>query len=276
MKISEAAASWLLRLDPKGSFREADRRTVVGAISHVRAVTAHQILEREGGLPGSAMVPVTAFLCRSKETASGHRQIVSLSLPGELLIDDYATNGELDYSIEVSSAGWVAMVPLRTLASLARGSERLRLALAYAARQDNAIAREWVVNLGSRSARARLAHLFCEIVWRLGAAHLVAGNRCHIPLSQETLANATGMSPVHCNRSLQWLRRQKLLRFDNGVLYLDNIAALNEVAEFDPAYLERSYSAQFVEQSRERSEAAFGNEFLPKTGVEGMTDSLNR
>jgi CRP-like cAMP-binding protein len=247
MKITQAADLWLIKLDPTARFNEADRRAVIGAISHVRAVSARQFLEREGEARTNAVVPLTAFLSRSKQTAGGRRQIFSFLLPGELLSDDYTLCDERDYSIEVSSAGWVAMVPLRTLNTLAQSSDRLRLALHRAALQDLAITREWVVNLGTRVGRARLAHLFCEIVWRLTAARLVVDNSCRIPLSQETLANATGMSPVHCNRSLQWLRRQDLLRFDNGILHLLDIAKLNQVAEFDPSYLERPYSAAFVD-----------------------------
>lgn len=246
MKITQAASLWLIRLDPSSSFSDADCRAVTGAISHVRAVSARQFLEREGERR-NAVVSLTAFLSRSKQTAGGRRQIFSLALPGEILSDDYALSDEKDYSIEVSSAGWVAMVPLRTLNALAQESEKFRLALHRAALQDLAITREWVVNLGTREGRARLAHLFCEIVWRLSQTRLVVDNSCRIPLSQETLANATGMSPVHCNRSLQWLRRQGLLRFDGGILHLLDIAALNRIAEFDPSYLERPYSAEFTD-----------------------------
>ena len=101
----------------------------------------------------------------------------------------------------------------------------------------NAIQREWAVNLGQRTAREHLAHLFCETFVRLRAVGLAEGSRCEMPLTQCDLGEATGMTSVHVNRTLQELRRDGLIVLHHRILTIPDFDALAEVAMFDPGYL---------------------------------------
>jgi hypothetical protein len=68
---------------------------------------------------------------------------------------------------------------------------------------NGTIHREWVVSLGRREAISRLAHVFCEVMLRLKHAGLAQDTGCPLPLTQENLDEATGLSLVHVNRTLQ-------------------------------------------------------------------------
>ena len=69
------------------------------------------------------------------------------------------------------------------------------------------------------------------------------GLSCTLPLTQVELAETLGLSSVHVNRTLQELRRQKLIALDDGKLTIQNLQALEELAFFNPDYLHLDYGA---------------------------------
>ena len=99
------------------------------------------------------------------------------------------------------------------------------------------IQREWTVNLGRRTAQERLAHLFCEVSSRLVAVGLSNGSECDMPLTQGDLADVTGLSTVHVNRSMQFLRTSGFIELRSKRLTIHDHQGLIDFAMFDPAYL---------------------------------------
>jgi CRP-like cAMP-binding protein len=66
---------------------------------------------------------------------------------------------------------------------------------------------------------------------------LAQDGRCDLPLTQDDLGEATGLSVVHVNRTLQDLRGQGLLTFGQGRLTIHAWGALTRLADFQPDYL---------------------------------------
>jgi CRP-like cAMP-binding protein len=95
---------------------------------------------------------------------------------------------------------------------------------------------EWLTGLGRRAARARTAHLICEISTRMGAAGR-GQDAFDFPLSQIELADLLGLSAVHVNRVLQQLRAERLVDFARGRLAILNRPRLIAIAGFDASYL---------------------------------------
>lgn len=122
--------------------------------------------------------------------------------------------------------------------TLDRALEREALATA-------AIQREWTVSLGCRSGIERLAHLFCELRWRLGAVGLADRASCPLPLTQHDLAHTLGQTSVHINRTLQELRAQGLITLRSRRLTIHDPDRLAELAHFDPAYLHFTIGEDF-------------------------------
>ena len=106
---------------------------------------------------------------------------------------------------------------------------------------DGAIFREWVMNVGGRKSKTRIAHLLCEHVTRVRAVSDIKDNnvsmRCALPLTQYDIGDATGMSTVHVNRALQDLRRSRLIRFQKFELEVLDWEGLQEAGDFDATYL---------------------------------------
>jgi CRP-like cAMP-binding protein len=102
---------------------------------------------------------------------------------------------------------------------------------------DAYIFREWTLNVGRRDARTRTAHLLCEFALRLVAVGL--GERCHyeLPMTQEQLADALGLTSVHTNRTLKNLTEGGLITRTHRSVRINDWSALMAVGDFDPAYL---------------------------------------
>ena len=102
----------------------------------------------------------------------------------------------------------------------------------------SAIFREWIVNVGRRSAYQRVAHVLCELVTRMEAVGLARDGICDLPLTQSELADATGLSTVHVNRVIQELRRENLIALHSRTFSALNWSGLKAAAEFDAKYLQ--------------------------------------
>src|SRR3954464_12125471 len=102
---------------------------------------------------------------------------------------------------------------------------------------DAAIFREWIVNVGSREAYSRIAHLLCEIFLKLKAVGLTNGTSFEFPITQSKIGEATGLSTVHVNRSVQALRADGVIVLERGRCTISDLERLKEAAMFDPTYL---------------------------------------
>ena len=109
---------------------------------------------------------------------------------------------------------------------------------------DAAVFREWVVNVGRRDAYARIAHVLCEIYVRLKAVGLVDGQAYQLPITQAELGDATGLSTVHVNRTLQELRGNSVISTPkSGRVVIEDWDRLQGAGEFDVTYLHLKQAA---------------------------------
>ena len=102
---------------------------------------------------------------------------------------------------------------------------------------QQAVTRQWLVNVGHRTAFERLGHLLCEIYMRLEAVGLTREYAFELPLTQAELGDTLALSAVHVNRTLMELRRLKLVTFQNRQVMIHDYHALQAAAGFDPFYL---------------------------------------
>ena len=116
-------------------------------------------------------------------------------------------------------------------------NKRINRALWWATLVDEAVLRAWLVNVGRRDALQAVGHLFCELYVRMRNVGLAAGETMELPLTQEEIGDALGLTPVHVNRVLQRLRADGLIALKRGALEILDMAALERVAGFNPNYL---------------------------------------
>lgn len=180
---------------------------------------------------------LNGLAARAKTLADGTRQIMALLVPGDLCDVEVFVLEAMDHDIVAISKTTCLLVPAKEMEALLTESSNVTRAMWWSTMTDSATLREWIVGHGSRDARERLAHLFCELLIRYRIVGETTDDSLPFPLTQEELAEASGMTPVHVNRVLGQLRADGLIELSGRVLTITDIDGLMEVAQYDSAYL---------------------------------------
>jgi CRP-like cAMP-binding protein len=143
----------------------------------------------------------------------------------------------MDHTISTLSGCRVVHIAPDLIAELMRNHPQLARAMRMTTLVDEATLREWLLNVGRRSALERLAHLFCELYLRMKVVGFVHDESYGLPITQSELADTAGITIVHANRSLQELRRRGLIEMRGRSLKILNFDRLKQLAEFRSAYL---------------------------------------
>lgn len=207
------------------------------AAGPVRRVAPRRDLIVEGDVSRQLFVVLEGWAARTKTLADGRRQIVGLVLPGDVCDAHHYILRSVDHSIHALTRLRVAEVTQDRLERVIDTSTRLCHAFWWQDLVCMAVQREWTLNLGQRSAYERIAHVLCETFIRLQAIGFAQENTCDFPIVQSDLADMTGLTSVHVNRTLQDLRRSGLIVLENRRLTIPDLERLKEVALFTANYL---------------------------------------
>ncbi|WP_165611182.1 Crp/Fnr family transcriptional regulator [Sphingomonas jatrophae] len=173
------------------------------------------------------------------QTEDGRRQIVSVHIPGEMADLSSLMMPQAATALNSLSSTTILRVAHKDLRALGLRYPSIATAFWRSSVLDGAIVAQWLVNVGRRDARARLAHLFCEMAVRYRLLDQSDGRRYTLPMTQEQLGDALGLTSVHVNRTLQHLREEKLLRVERSAVTIMDWKALVRAGEFDTLYLQR-------------------------------------
>jgi len=208
----------------------------VQGVSTLVKAGAHIV--REGDRPTGFCVLLDGWAFRYKRLPGGQRQIFALLLPGDLCEIRSMISSHADHGVCTLTPATLVRTPADKMLAAVRDHPRIAEALWRAALLDEAIMRAWLFNLGLRKAPARMAHLFCELACRLRAIDPTSDDGAfRLPLTQQELGESLGLTSVHVNRVLQYLRAESLIDFRNGVLKVLDMARLRTLGEFDERYL---------------------------------------
>jgi CRP-like cAMP-binding protein len=217
-------------------FRPDDVEAVLALPCTRKAYGKDAYLIREGQPVTECALLLRGLAFRQKLLRSGARQIISIHVPSEFLDLQHSMLARADHNVQSLNSTEVAMNPTAALHQLAAARPAVAAAMWLDTLIDASLSREWVVNVGRRDSRSRIAHLLCELALRLrrveGGEHTF-----DFPLTQEQVADATGLTAVHTNRTLQSLRKDGLIQLTGRSLTVLNWDGLREAGEFDELYL---------------------------------------
>jgi CRP-like cAMP-binding protein len=185
----------------------------------------------EGRLLDTPRLLVSGWACRFRMLPDGRRQIFDFILPGDMY--GLCLRPQAIALITLTQAQ-IADATALWLAIKERPDEFSGLADAChnTASLEEAYLLNQLVRVGRQTAYERTAHLILEIHDRLNAVGLADGATIPMPLTQETIADALGLSVVHLNRTLQLLRRDHLIESRTGYVKLLQPEQLADVADF--------------------------------------------
>jgi CRP-like cAMP-binding protein len=214
-----------------------DRQALLDLPHQVAIVERGSYLVREGDASQSCILLLSGFVYRSKVAGSGARQILSIHLQGDLVDLHNSVLASSDHSVQALTQAKVAHIPHAAILGLARTHPAIGRALWQDTAIDGSIFREWLLNVGRRDARQRVSHLLCELAVRQEAAGLCRGPEYEWPMTQEQIGDASGLTTVHVNRTLQALRSEGLISTSKRTVSILNWAALQAAGDFSRGYL---------------------------------------
>jgi len=180
---------------------------------------------------------VSGWACRYNDLPDGRRQIVGFFLPGDFCDFNIYILSELDHSIGALTALRYYEIQPEQFQVVIEQRPHLLRALLWNEMVSSGIQREWLLSIGQRSPFERLARLFVELYYRLKAVRLAAGLRFDLPITQNHLAEANGLSLVHLDRTLQEMRREGLIELADRQLRIIDLDRLKRAALFNSNYL---------------------------------------
>ncbi len=228
------------RLEARSSISPAERDAVLALKGHPQNVDAHRDFVRLGEELQESCLIVDGLVARFAQLEDGSRQIISLHVAGDM-VDLYSLMlPRAPSPLHALTNSTIMKVPHEALRRLAFEHVGLSAALWRDCVVDGTIIAQWLVNVGRKNARGRLAHLLCEMAVRYAhVGHLKDG--CYpFPITQEQIGDALGLTSVHVNRSIRTLREEGAVRITRSEVKVLDWPLLASIAEFDPAYLHLS------------------------------------
>ena len=227
---------FITKLEHGAELTDADRLVLREGIERVQEIPADTVLVRDGERSASVKLVLDGLACRYKSIPQGRTQIMAFLVPGDFCDLHIAMLGAMDHGIRTLTRCKVVSISQTVIEAWTR-HPRVNKALWWATLVDEAILRQWIVNLGARRADERIAHLLLELQHRLTTVGLATEKGFALPISQETLGECTGLSAVHVNRVLSRLRDAGIVAFQRHRVDISDMSRLVQIAGFDPDYL---------------------------------------
>jgi CRP-like cAMP-binding protein len=227
------------KLSAASELADEEKQALRDLCSNARTFPPRRDIISEGDKPTHVHIVMEGWAARYKILPDGSRQIVAFLIPGDFCDLHVTILARMDHSILALTETKVAYAPHEAMEALPIDHPRIGRAFWRATLVDEAVLRSWIVNIGRRDSAERIAHLFCELHARMSLVGLVEEGQFDLPLTQEVIADAVGLTPVHVNRTLQALRAQGLIVLRDGELTITDVEKLREVAGFDANYLHR-------------------------------------
>lgn len=219
-------------------FDPADREALLALPHVVKTLEPHHYIVRERDRTTHSCLVLEGFAIRHKIVGTGHRQICAVHMKGELVDLQNSMLGSADHSVQMLTAGKVALIPREAIQEIAFERPAIGRAMWFDTLVDASIFREWIANVGRRDGRTRMAHLLCEFSLRLKVAGLGEQTGWELPMTQEQLGDATGLTAVHVNRVIRSLEADGLIeRSSPRSIVIGDWEKLADAGDFDSHYL---------------------------------------
>jgi len=229
---------WTLKMEQFTAFSDMEKRRLDDLVSRNQIDHApKEDIIGDGEHSANCHVVLSGLACRYKILPDGRRQIMAFLIPGDLCDAEIFVLKVMDHGVAAITPTRTALVSGEDMKGLLRETSSLGEALWWGTMTDLGVLRERIIDHGRRTAYVRTAHLLYELLVRYRMVELAQDNRFGFPITQTDLADATGLTPVHANRTLRRLKADGLVDFSGGVVTVLDAARLKKAAQFSGEYL---------------------------------------
>lgn len=204
-----------------------------------RRVERGREIVAEGRRYDGLWVLLDGVALRYRVLHDGRRQILNVVLPGDLIGFPGCFFENALYTIAALGDCTVSPVPFARLLGLFETHPRIGTAIFWSLSCEAAMYAEHLIGVGRRSALERVAHFLLEMLTRLQAIGLAEETSFRLPLTQELLADALGLSVQYVNQTIRQLRQEDLVTIERQQVTIHNLEALTALADFERTYLSR-------------------------------------
>ncbi len=225
------------RLTARSTITDRERLAILALTGEVVTMRAHLDFVQSGECVDHSCLIVEGIAGRYAESPNGHRQITSVYIPGDMADLPSVVSPRSAWGLSTLTRSTILRIPHTQVRQLAAAHPGVAEAFWRDCVADGSIFSEWVMNVGRRDALSRIAHLLCELAIRSEQAGIGDQQSYPLKITQATLADATGLTGVHVNRTLRQLKELLIVMFDAGTVTIQNWGELVGIADFDRGYL---------------------------------------
>jgi CRP-like cAMP-binding protein len=228
----------LRKLEYRQKLDDGDRAAVLALPHRIKMLEQHDYIVREGDCTRYSCALLEGFAVRHKVAGTGKRQILAVHMKGEVVDLQNSVLKVADHSVQMLTAGKIAMIPREEIERIVAERPAVGRAMWVDTLVEGSMSREWTLNVGRRDAKTRIAHLLCEFALRLKLAGLGEQTHYELPMTQEQLGDATGLTPVHVNRTIRLLEADGLIaRTTPRSIVIGDWRKLAQAGDFESTYL---------------------------------------
>lgn len=201
------------------------------------SLAPEQDLWRQGDNPAEELAIMSkGWAYGYVDLPDGDRTITNVYLPGDVIaLEEYVLNGH-QTSVKALTDCTICRFPHKHLLDIFDRSSKLTKLFFNVACLQQVMLIDRIIHSNRRSADHRIAHFICEIHSRLRRTNPDLDNHFRIPMTQEHLASALGMTPVHVSRTISELSKSNLILRNREKMTILDLGALREFSEFNSAY----------------------------------------
>ena len=207
---------------------------------HCRYLEAGSYILRDNDISDSCNVLVSGLAYRHKVSGAGFRQIVAIHIPGEIVDLQQMYIHNSDSNVQALTRCTISTISHSSIQKLLMERPSIAQSLFASTLLELSLSREWMLNIGRRDARTRIAHFFCEFAFRLEKTGRLTGHSFDLPMIQEQLGDALGLTPVHVNRMIKSLVQDGLIQRKRSGITIPNWQRLVDEADFNSRYIHRN------------------------------------
>jgi CRP-like cAMP-binding protein len=237
LSAASALRSFVTRLSALSPLSKDDVAALEGLTAQVTRVRANSDINAPGNDFEYAVLVASGVVGRFLQLTDGRRQITAIHLPGDIADLHRVATPKAGSALQALTNAAVVRVSGRELRAVAFSSPAVTQAFWVYSAVDAAILARWAANL-RRDAKARMAHLLCEIGERMEFSGQGERREFLLELTQAQIGDALGLTPVHVNRTLKALRALGVVEVEGRIFRIPDWPRLAAIADFDPDYLQ--------------------------------------
>jgi CRP/FNR family transcriptional regulator len=196
---------------------------------HFVAARAGEQIATRNQVSSDVFVLCAGWAYRYFQLSDGRRQILKFLLPGDLFSSVTIFEKAFHFSVKALTEVQLSGFSRSEIRAKCVADPGVRAAIANSCITDTHDATELLIALGQRSAEERIAQLLLHLMQRIAARNVIREQRYPLPLRQQHIADAVGLTPVHVSRILSQFRDRGLLELSEGVLQVFNLPELERI-----------------------------------------------